>query len=199
MFAATASGHLSPSRSRSPYPKSMTKISSIAVDETTNASQSEAATHPEGGSDSQLSKKKSRISSEGAVTNAPTAEQRGKKGESSQREASEPTASHSYGTAFQQLSEGDQESREEMEDLRKKFLSLATCIDDPLHGPSLSTIRDMLAAIPERFLGIGDMPKLREELSQKKRLGKHQKKTVLAKIETYFKRIDELSKTKGSA
>ena len=83
-----------------------------------------------------------------------------------------------------------------MKELRNKFAAWKSCIDDPLHGPSLPKIRDMLEAIPSRFLGIGDMPEIRRWLSQKKCLGKHQKKAVLTRIEEYFELFDELTMTK---
>ena len=181
-----------PSRSRSPYQGKMTKVPSIA-EENKKSSASQAAALPNGVGDKNVDTEMKDLGSEGPKSqSASTSTQGG----GSQSKASEPRVALSHGTAFVPLAEGDHEGREEMEELRNKFAAWMSSIDDPLHGPSLSKVRDTLEAIPERFLGIGDMPEILKWLSQKTRLGKHQKKAVLARIEEYFELFDELTKMK---
>ena len=53
-------------------------------------------------------------------------------------------------------------------------------------GPSIGRVRSALAELPATVRDLGDMPNIKKDLAEKHRLGKHQMREVIRRIEFFF-------------
>ena len=70
-------------------------------------------------------------------------------------------------------------------ELHNKFEIMGRNVGDR-GGPSITRIRSALAELPAKVHDVGDMPNIMKDLAKKQRLGKHQMREMIRRIEFFF-------------
>ena len=106
--------------------------------------------------------------------------------------------------SFSQPPDGVPEAETELDDekvyallleLHNKFELMGRGVGDR-GGPSIRCVRCALQALPATVRDLGEMPNIKKDLAERHRLGKHQMRELLRRIEFFFVLVENLYKDK---